>query len=184
MRSRPNAMNKFFTGAWRRTLFLLTATVAAAVVAIGLVVWTSGSASAGTIPSGARVLTVTPVFGRDPNIGRHHLDHAFTITDPAKVARIAAIINSLAKFPQGELSCSEDNGAAMRLAFRTTRGSPALATVLATYTGCSGIATPDAPNVPLLVNRTSSGQLVQQVVLAIARVRWPYTPNVLPPFHG
>jgi hypothetical protein len=179
-------MTSLFTGARlsrRRILFLLTAIVAAAGVAIGLAVWPSGSAAAGTIPSGARVVTVTPVFGRDPNTSRHHLDHAFTITDPAKVARIAAIINGLAPFPVGELSCAEDNGAAMQLTFRTSLGGPAVSTVLATYTGCSGISSPDAPNLPFLEDYTSSGQQVQQLVLAIAGVRWPYTPDVLPRFH-
>ena len=164
-------------------MFLLTAIVVAAGVTIGLAVRASGSAAAGTIPSGARVVTVTPVFGRDPNTSRHHLDHAFAITDPAKVARIAAVINGLAPFPVGVLSCAEDNGAAMLLTFRTSLGGPVVATVLATYTGCSGIARPDAPNMPFLEDQTSSGQQVQQLVLAIAGVRWPYTPDVLPPFH-
>jgi hypothetical protein len=181
--ARPNAVTNSITGARlsrRRIVFLLAAIVAAAGVAIGLAVWPSGSASAGTIPSQATVVTVTPVFGRDPNTSRHHLDHAFTITAAAKVARIAAIINGLAPFPRGELSCAEDNGAAMRLTFRTSPGGPAVATVLATYTGCSGIATPDAPNMPLLEGDTSSGRQVQQLVLAIAGVRWPYTPDALP----
>jgi hypothetical protein len=177
-------VTNFFTGGQlsrRRIVFVLAAIVAAAGVAIGLAVWPSGSAAAGTIRAGARVVTVTPVFGRDPNTSRHHLDHAFTITDPAKVARIAAIINGLAPFPRGVLSCAEDNGASMKLTFRTRLGGPAVATLLATYTGCSGIATPDSPNMPFLDDRTSSGQQVQQLVLAIAGVRWPYTPDVLPP---
>jgi hypothetical protein len=176
-------MAKFVTGvrlSRHRIVFLLTAIAVVVGVAIGLAVWPAVGAAAGTIPSDARVVTVTPVFGRDPNTSRHRLDHAFTITDPAKVARIAAIINGLAPFPIGVLSCAEDNGAAMRLTFRTSAGGPAVATVLATYTGCSGIARPDAPNVPFLEDYTSSGQQVQQLVLAIADVRWPYTPNVLP----
>jgi hypothetical protein len=179
-------MTNFFTGARlsrRRILLLFTAIVVAVGVAIGLAVWPSGRAAAGTIPSDARVVTVTPVFGRDPNISRHHLDHAFTITDPAKVTRIAAIINGLAPFPVGVLSCAEDNGAAMQLTFRTSLGGPAVSTVLATYTGCSGISSPDAPNLPFLEDYTSSGQQVQQLVMAIAGVRWPYTPDVLPPLH-
>jgi hypothetical protein len=166
----------------RRILFLLTAVAVATGVGIGLAAWPYADAAAGTIPSGARVVTVTPVFGRDPDISRHRLDHAFTITDPAKVARIAAIINGLAPFPRGVLSCAEDNGAAMRLTFRTSGGGRAIATVLDTYTGCSGVARPDAPNVPFLEDYTRSGQQVQQLVLAIAGVRWPYTPDVLPPF--
>jgi hypothetical protein len=180
-------MTNFVTGARlsrRRVLLLLAAIVVAVGVAIGLAVWPSGPAAAGTIASGARVVTVTPVFGRDPNVSRHHLDHAFTITDPAKVARIAAIINGLAPFPPGMLSCAVDNGAAMRLTFRTSLGGRAVATVLATYTGCPGISSPDAPNMPFLEDNTSSGQQVQQLVLGLAGVRWPYTPDVLPPFHG
>jgi hypothetical protein len=169
----------FFRGARhfrRRSQFLLTGVAVAAGVAIGLTVWAPGAA-AGTIPRGARVVTVTPVFGTDPNTSRHHLDHAFTITDPAKVARIAAIINGLARFPIGELSCSRGNGAAMRLTFRTRIGGRVVVTALATYTGCSGVST---PNGPLLEDYTKSGQQVQQLVLAIAGVRWPYTPDVLP----
>ena len=155
----------------RRILLLLTAIAVAAGVAIGLAVWPSGTVgtAGGTIPGGARVVTVTPVFGLDPNTRRHHLDHPFTITNPAEVARIAAIINGLAPFPVGELSCAEDNGAAMRLTFRTTPGRPG--------------GSPGAPNMPFLEDYTSSGQQVQQLVLAIAGVRWPYTPDVLPPFH-
>lgn len=179
-------MTSTFTGARllrRRILSQLAGAVVAAAVTIGLTAWSSGSAAAATIPPGVRVLTVTPVFGRDPNVGRHHLDHAFTITDPAKVARIAAIINGLAPFPVNILSCAEGNGAAMKLTFRTQPGGPAAITLLATYDGCAGITGPGT--VPFLEEYTSSGQQVQKLVLAIAGVRWPYTPDVLPPFrHG
>jgi hypothetical protein len=161
----------------RRIVFPLAAVAAATVVVLGLTGWAPG-ASAGTVPSGARVLTVTPVFGQDPNVSRHHLDHAFTITDPAKVARIAAIINGLAPFPVGELSCAEDNGAAMRLTFRASPHGPVVATLLATYTGCAGVSRPGGP---LFEDDTRSGQQVQRLVLAIAGVRWPYPPDVLPP---
>jgi len=173
-------MTLFHTGARparRRIVFLLAAVAAAAAVAFGLTVW-APSASAGTVRSGARVLTVTPVFGRDPNVSQHHLDHAFTITDPAKVARIAGIINGLARFPIGVLSCAEGNDAAMRLTFRASPHGPVVTTLLATYTGCARVSRPDGP--PLL-DYTRSGQQVQHLVLAIAGVRWPYTPDVLPP---
>ena len=165
----------------RRLVYLLTAIAAAVGVAIGLTVWLAVGAAAATIPSGARVVTVTPVFGQDPNTGRHHLDHAFTITDPAKVARIAAILNGLGPFPVNVLSCARGNGAAMRLTFRTRRDGPVLANVLATYTGCPRVWNLDAPDRPYLEDYTSSGRQVQQLVLAIAGVRWPYTPDVMPP---
>jgi hypothetical protein len=179
-------MKNFLGGArlsWRRILLLLTAIAAAAGVAIGLTVWASFDAAAATIPPGTMVATVTPVFGSDPNIGRHHLDHAFTITDPAQVARIAGTINGLAPFPVNVLSCSEGNGAAMKMTFKASLSGPTLSTVLATYTGCPRVWNPAAQNMPYLVDQASSGQQVQQLVLSIAGVRWPYTPDVLPPFH-
>jgi hypothetical protein len=40
-----------------------------------------------------------------------------------------------------------------------------------------------AQNLPYRVDQASSGQQVQQLVLSIAGARWPYTPDVLPPFH-
>ena len=179
-------MKNFLGGArlsWRRILLLLTAIAVAAGVAIGLTVWASFDAAAATIPPGATVVTVTPVFGSDPNISRHHLDHAFTITDPAQVARIAGIINGLAPFPIGALSCAEGNGAAMKMTFKASLSGPTLSTVLATYTGCPRVWNLAAQNMPYLVDQTSSGQQVQQLVLSIAGVRWPYTPDVLPPVH-
>lgn len=166
----------------RRIVVLLSAAVAAVGVAAGLAVWSPGRAAAATIRPGAKVVTVTPLFGRDPNVSRHHLDHAFTITDPAKVNEIVKIINGLAPFPRGELACARDNGAAMRLTFRTSLKGAVVSTLLATYTGCSGISTPQAPALPFLVGTTHSGKRVQQLVLSIAGVRWPYTPNVLPSF--
>jgi hypothetical protein len=72
-----------------------------------LTVWASFDAAAATIPPGATVVTVTPVFGSDPNISRHHLDHAFTITDPAQVARMAGIINGLTRGRACEFSRRE-----------------------------------------------------------------------------
>ena len=178
------AMKNFLGGArlfWRRVLFLLTAIAVTAAVAIGLTVWASFDAAAATVPPGATVMTVTPVFGSDPNISRHHLDHVFTITDPAKVAQVAGIINGLASFPIGELSCAEGNGAAMKMTFKSSPGGVTIATVLATYTGCPRVWNLAAQDMPYLVDQTNSGQQVQQLVLSIAGVRWPYTPAVLPP---
>ena len=170
----------------RRILLLGTASAVAVAVAIGLAVWPSGAAAgtspggAGVIPGAATVITVTPVFGLDPNTSRHHLDKAFTITDEHKVDKIAAIIDGLARFPIGVLSCVRGNGAAMKLTFRTSRHGRVVATVLATYTGCRYVSVPGSKT-PLLQDYTRSGKQVQQLVLSIADVHWPYTPDVLPP---
>ena len=158
-------------------MFLLIAVVAAVGVAIGLIVWPS-SAAAGTIPSSARVVTVTPVFGRDPNISRHHLDHAFTITDPAKVARIAALIDGLARFPAGTFSCPADFGGQMRLTFATGPGGPVVARVAAEYDGCRDVSlNVGGRNMPALRDDPDSWPPVQQRILAIAGVSWPVQPG-------
>src|SRR5579872_1267159 len=179
-------MKNFLGGArlsWRRVFFLLTAIAVAAGVAIGLTVWASFDAAAATIPPGATVVTVTPVFGSDPNLSRHHLDHAFTITDPAQVARIAGIINGLAPFPIGVLSCVRGNGAEVKLTFRARPHGKVLATVVATYTGCARVWNLNARDGRPVEDYTRSGRQLQAVVLSIAGVRWPYTPTALPPLQ-
>ena len=72
------------------------------------------------IPPDARVVTVTPVFGFQPDKKLEPLNRAFTVTDPAKVARIAAVIDGLTVFPSGVFNCPVDFGADMRLTFRTS----------------------------------------------------------------
>jgi hypothetical protein len=65
------------------------------------VVWLPARPVAERVPPAARVLALTPVFGfsKDPRAER--LDRAFTVTDPATVARIAAVVNGLTRFPGG-----------------------------------------------------------------------------------
>ena len=60
------------------------------------VVWLPARPGAERVPPTARVLTVTPVFGFNPAPRAERLDRAFTVTDPAQVARIAAVVNGLA----------------------------------------------------------------------------------------
>jgi hypothetical protein len=69
------------------------------------VVWLPARPVAERIPPAASVLTVTPVFGLNPDSRAERLDRAFTVTDPATVARIAAVVNGLTRFPDGAFSC-------------------------------------------------------------------------------
>jgi hypothetical protein len=78
---------------------------ALAGVATGLAIGLPARPVPGPIPSDARVVTVTPVFGLQPDISRETLDHAFTLTDPATVAKVAAVIDSLDPVPPGTYSC-------------------------------------------------------------------------------
>jgi len=109
-------------------------------VAAGLVIGLAARVP-GRIPADARVVTVTPVFDFDSGPSRGEPDDAFTITDPATVAKIAAIIDGLRQLQDGSYSCPAGAGSAMmltsmQLTLRTAPGGPVIATVGADYVGC------------------------------------------------
>ena len=164
----------------QRRLVYLCAILAG--VAAGLVIGLAARVP-GRIPADARVVTVTPMFDFDSGPSPGEPDGAFTITDPATVAKIAAIIDGLRQLPDGTYSCPAEAGSAMiltsmQLTFRTASGGPVVATVGADYVGCQfAWVTVGAQTVWPLDENTSSGQSVQQQVLAIAGVRWPYPPG-------
>jgi hypothetical protein len=103
-------------------------------------------------------------------------DHAFTITDPATVARIAAVINGFNPVGPGTYNCpASTSDPTMQLTFRTSPGGPVVASVTAEYQGCQWVwVTIGAHTLPALFQYTISEQPMQQRVLTIARVSWPY----------
>ena len=137
----------------------------------------------GRIPADARVVTVTPVFDFGSGPSRGEPDGAFTITDRATVAKIAAVIDGLRQLPDGTYNCPAEAGSApmltsMQLTFRTAPGGRVVATVDADYVDCQfAQVTVGAQTVWPLDENTSSGQPMQQQVLAIAGLRWPYPPG-------
>jgi hypothetical protein len=142
------------------------------------VAWLPARPAAERIPSGVRAVTVTPVFGLNRNAGLDRLDHAFTVTDPAKVARIVALANSLTVYPPGVHPCPADFGGAMRLAFLTRPGGQVLARFSAEYAGCGIVSVSvGGRTMPALSDSTGSDQLFQDRVVAIAGVRWPHQPG-------
>src|SRR4029077_7041892 len=134
-------------------------------------------------PADARVVTVTPVFDFGSGPSRGKPDGAFTITDPATVAKIAAVIDGLRQLPDGTYNCPAEVGSApmltsMQLTFRTAPGGPMVATVDADYVDCQfAQVTAGAQTVWPLDENTSSRQSLQQQGLAMAGVRWPYPPG-------
>jgi hypothetical protein len=143
------------------------------------VAWLPARPAAERIPSGVRAVTVTPVFGLNPDPGRDRLDHAFTVTEPPQVARIVALANGLTIFPPGARPCPADFGGAMRITFLGRPGGPVLARFTAQYGGCGAVSvSTGGKNQPALSNWTASDQLFQDRVLAIAGVRWPHQPGL------
>ena len=142
------------------------------------VAWLPPRSAAEKIPSGVRAVTVTPVFGLNRDAHLDRLDHAFTVTDPATVARIVALADGLTVYPPGVHPCPADFGGAMRLAFLARPGGPVLARFSAEYAGCGTVSVSvGGRGQPALSDWTTSGQLFQARVLAIAGVRWPHQPG-------
>jgi hypothetical protein len=100
------------------------------------VVWLLARPVAERVPPAARVLTVTPVFGLNPDPRAARLDRAFTVNDSATVARIVAVVNGLTRFPDGAFSCPAESGGQMRLTFFTRPGGPVVSQLTAQYGGC------------------------------------------------
>jgi hypothetical protein len=142
------------------------------------VVWLPARPGAERVPPTAAVLTVTPGFGLNPDPRAERLDRAFTVTDPATVARIAAIVNGLTRFPDGTFSCPFESGGQMRLTFSTRPGGPVVARLTAQYGGCGIVSVRiGGRDMPGLSEYPRSGPPLQQQVLAIAGASWPVEPG-------
>jgi hypothetical protein len=142
------------------------------------VAWLPARTAAERIPPGVRAVTVTPVFGLNRDTRLDRLDRAFTVTDPAQVARLVALADGLAVSPPGVRSCPADFGGAMRLAFLTRSGGRVLARFTAEYGGCGSVSVSiGGKTQPVLSTWTNSGALFQDRVLAVAGVRWPHQPG-------
>ncbi len=156
-----------------------------AIRADAQVVWLPARPAAERIPADARAVTVTPVFGDQAGKARERLDRAVTVTDPAKVAGVAALIDGLDRFPPGVANCPADFGAAIRLTFLASPHGRVVAVVVAGYAGCGVVSvTIRGRSMPALSDYTQSGQRLQDRVLAIAGVRWPYSPGTPPGAAG
>lgn len=163
----------------RRIVYLVAALAGlAAGVAIGL-----AARLPSRIPADVRVVTVAPVFDFESGAGDETPDPAITITDPAKVAQIVEVIDSLRQLAPGPYGCPSEADypmllTSMQLTFQTVPGGPAVATAGADYVGCQfAWVTVGAQTVWPLDENTGSGLSLQQQVLAIAGISWPYTPG-------
>lgn len=90
------------------------------------VAWQPARPAAEAVPSAVRVVTVTQVPALSPGSSRAH--PSATITDPARVRKLAALVNGLSLFViPAYASCAEKAGANLSLTFRGRPGGPALA---------------------------------------------------------
>jgi hypothetical protein len=138
-------------------------------------VWLPVRPAAETIPASARSVTITPVAGEPA------ADHQVTVTDPARVARIAATVNALPVYPpRSPMWCDIllplGGGPAMRLTFRTSAGRE-LAVVTAYQEECQLV---DVVTGGRTMPALDGAQTLIQRAMAIAGIAWPDFPATGP----
>jgi hypothetical protein len=126
-------------------------------------------ASEEVIPSAARVVTLamTDTFDKTAKEPK-----PVTVTDPAKVRRIAALLDGLTLTPPGVYSCPAGNGGDLTLTFKARAAAPALAIVTADLTGCAFIdLTIDGKRQPRL-GPGDGGRTLAGEALKIVGLNW------------
>lgn len=137
----------------------------------GEVYWVPVKPAAERIPGTAKVVVIAPILGNGP-VNADEVP--VVITDPAKVAKIAAVVNALPLFPVGRMMCPMYRGPSMRLTFRAAAAGPDLAVVTANTTGCQTVGVSiSGHQYPMLAG---AGTMEKQVT-TIAGVRWPGFPG-------
>jgi hypothetical protein len=136
------------------------------------VAWLPSKPTTERIPADAQVVTLAPLPGLGPQSQRPAAtgNRPVTITDPAKVAAIAAVVDGLPLFPPGTYSCPADFGTGIQLTFRASVHGPVLAVVTDDNSGCGTVSvTISGWSMPALWH----GEQLAQQALAIAGVHWP-----------
>jgi hypothetical protein len=101
------------------------------------VTWQPARPASEKVPAAAKAVTISMDLGM--NQGSKKPPKPATITDPAKVRELTALINNLALFPPGEFSCPAAFGDDLVLTFRAGPRTPALAVATVELSGCDGV---------------------------------------------
>ncbi len=133
------------------------------------VTWLDRQPPSERLPVAATVVTFSAVRGGSPLAPAPPA--AFTVTDPAQVRHIAALIGTLPVYPISFFSsCPNDTGQELVLTFRAAAGGPALAVATVRIGGC--------PDVSLSIGgRTlpplDEASTLAREALSDAGLRWP-----------
>jgi hypothetical protein len=128
--------------------------------------WTPARSPAERVPAAVKVITITAQ--PDMNAPRD-IPAPVTVTDPAKVAQIIALLDRLTIDSSGVHGCPLETGRGITLAFLARAGGPVLATATETIPGCNGVAfTIGGRKQPQLADHHSFAQKA----LDIAEAKW------------
>jgi len=152
-----------------RTLLISVASAGGGQTAIRVdaqVVWVPAKSGSERVPSAATAVTITGIAG----LGQSRTTRSATITSPATLQRIIALVDGLKVARPGEYSCPIDTGRELRLTFTRGRGGPVVATVTADMSGCGMVSMTTAGKArPAL----AGGETLSSAVLSAAGLRWP-----------
>jgi hypothetical protein len=101
------------------------------------VAWQPARPASEKVPAAAKAVTISIDPGL--NQGGRKPQKPVTITDPAKVRALTALINGLTLFPPGAPACPADFGGNLVLTFRAGPRTPALAVATVDLSGCDGV---------------------------------------------
>jgi hypothetical protein len=99
--------------------------------------WTPARSPAERVPAAAKVITIV---GQPDTNGPARFPAPVTVTDPAKVAKIIALLDSLTIDSSGVHGCLAESGRGISLAFLAGAGGPTLATAREMIPACHGVA--------------------------------------------
>lgn len=133
------------------------------------VIWIPARPASEVVPSAARVVTLSLL----PNLNSTAAPPGpVTITDPARVRALAALVDGLPLFPPVVFSCPAGFGDVLVLTFRARAGGPVLAVATVELSSCEGVDfTVSGKNEPGL-GSPDGGRAFAAQVLKTAGLHW------------
>ena len=123
-----------------------------------------------TIPIAA-MLEVTPTLPSVPSSGNAAGVSPVAVTDPVQIAEITSLVNGLPTMTDGAVNCPMDDGAGIRIDFRSASGTELAQAVIAA-TGCRTVAvTVGGAAQPAL----SGGDQLSGQIMAVLGAHWRLT---------
>lgn len=98
------------------------------------VTWQPATPASDRVPAAAKAVTIALDLGMNQRGKKPPAP--VTVTDPAKVSQLKALINDQQLFPRGAGNCPADFGDSLTLTFRASAGGPALAAATNQLSGC------------------------------------------------
>jgi len=144
--------------------------------------WIGPRSAAEVVPSAAHAVTIAVTPGSNVHI---RPPAPVTVTEPAKVRRIMALVDGLPLAPPGVWSCPAGSNATFVLTFRAKPGGPALAVAEPALGGCGWLSFTIAGQPQPSLAPGDGGVAFAASVLRIAGLPWnlsklignPFTPR-------